>query len=29
MTKEGCPPGVDLLLAVPVRDGWWYLFTDH
>ena len=27
--KEGCPPGVDLLLAVPVRDGWWYLFTDH
>lgn len=26
---EGCPPGVDLLLAAPVRDGWWYLFTDH
>lgn len=26
---EGRPRGVDLLLAVPVRDGWWYLFTDH
>ncbi|MDG1050252.1 MAG: hypothetical protein P8R46_08595 [Planctomycetota bacterium] len=26
---EGCPQGVDMILAWPVRDGWWYLFTDH
>ena len=28
-SRPTLPPGVDLLLAVPVRDGWWYLFTDH
>ncbi len=26
---EGCPQGVDMILAWPVQDGWWYLFTDH
>jgi len=23
------PPGVDAVIALPVRDGWWYLHTDH
>lgn len=26
---DGCPQGVDMILAWPVQDGWWYLFTDH
>ena len=26
---DGCPHGVDALIALPLRDGWWYLYTDH
>ena len=26
---DDCPQGVDALIAFPLNDGWWYLFTDH
>ena len=28
-TVGGGPPGVGAVIALPVRDGWWYLHTDH